>query len=338
MCLFAAVYRILPECPLLILANREEARNRPSLPPQLVQSDSEPLAWLGGRDGVAGGTWLGLNAAGLVAAVTNRPKSSMPAEPRSRGLLCRDLLGCMSADEAREEASRQLSRHKFNGFNALMLEHESGFVLESADRLDATFLTPGIHVVTNGPLNDPRDRRIRRVRAELEHLRQTAGSLDEWIIAGQRICSRNEEQDAMADDRGTVSSTLIALTNDPSQVRYLFADGPPSNTPYEEYSHLARQLFAGRSQPFGPNRSGSIHRIHLRGPWDYEWLSTSADSRIAVAPAGRMKMPASWRDRFGEAAGTVRFRRRFHRPTNLEPRERVFLVFDGIGGRGSVSL
>ena len=32
------------------------------------------------------------------------------------------------------------------------------------------------------------------------------------------------------------------------------------------------------------------------------------------------------------------FSRRFHRPTNLEPHERVFLVFDGIGGEGRITL
>ncbi len=32
------------------------------------------------------------------------------------------------------------------------------------------------------------------------------------------------------------------------------------------------------------------------------------------------------------------FSRRFHRPTNLEPHERVFLVFEGIGGAGRVRL
>jgi beta-galactosidase/beta-glucuronidase len=32
------------------------------------------------------------------------------------------------------------------------------------------------------------------------------------------------------------------------------------------------------------------------------------------------------------------FRRRFHCPTNLEPDDRVWLVFDGVGGEGTISV
>jgi hypothetical protein len=49
-------------------------------------------------------------------------------------------------------------------------------------------------------------------------------------------------------------------------------------------------------------------------------------------------MPATWQSLFGDAAGTARFRRRFNRPTNLDPDERVFLVFGGLAGWVRVSL
>lgn len=76
----------------------------------------------------------------------------------------------------------------------------------------------------------------------------------------------------------------------------------------------------------------SVHRIHLKGPWEYEWISSSADG-----PRGRVTMPADWQSLFGEAAGRARFVRTFHRPSNLDD-ETVWLTFDGVGGEGPVTV
>jgi len=88
------------------------------------------------------------------------------------------------------------------------------------------------------------------------------------------------------------------------------------------------------------------HRMHLKGPWEYEWLSPIPPARLAhtvgagepLSPRGKLRMPATWQAVFGDASGQVRFRRRFHRPTNLEPHEQVFLVFDGVGGTAQLAL
>jgi hypothetical protein len=93
------------------------------------------------------------------------------------------------------------------------------------------------------------------------------------------------------------------------------------------------------------------HRIHLKGPWECEWLEPIDRSNdhlrspdrhrpgTAATPVSlRVKMPVDWRKVFGCVAGRIRFRRRFGRPTNLGPDERLFVVFDGIGGMGNVWL
>ena len=49
-------------------------------------------------------------------------------------------------------------------------------------------------------------------------------------------------------------------------------------------------------------------------------------------------MPIDWISLFGDRSGRARFLRRFGRPTNLEPHERLFLMFDGIGGAARVAL
>jgi hypothetical protein len=41
-------------------------------------------------------------------------------------------------------------------------------------------------------------------------------------------------------------------------------------------------------------------------------------------------LPAAWRDLFGERAGSARFTRRFNRPTNLDPNERVWIVLTDV--------
>lgn len=79
------------------------------------------------------------------------------------------------------------------------------------------------------------------------------------------------------------------------------------------------------------------HRIHLKGPWQYEWLG-AGDAHLPFPRSGRVTMPADWQSLFGERSGTARFTRRFHRPTNLEPHERVLLAFDGVGGAARIAL
>jgi hypothetical protein len=77
----------------------------------------------------------------------------------------------------------------------------------------------------------------------------------------------------------------------------------------------------------------SVHRINIKGPWEFEWIEPPDGG-----PAGRAKMPADWASLFGERAGAVRWTRRFHEPTGLEPGDRVWLAFAGIGGTARITL
>jgi hypothetical protein len=88
------------------------------------------------------------------------------------------------------------------------------------------------------------------------------------------------------------------------------------------------------------------HRMHLKGPWRYEWIpdahSASSNSAFncddAPSVSGEVRLPADWRTLFGDRGGTICFLRRFGRPTNLEPHEQVFLVFDRIEGTARIFL
>src|SRR5207249_505079 len=94
MCLLAVYFRVAVDAPVIVGANREEFYARGGEAPRLMGQSCRVLA---GRDPRAGGTWLGVNEHGVVVAVTNRPTSHVPAAPRSRGLLTRDLLEYGSA-------------------------------------------------------------------------------------------------------------------------------------------------------------------------------------------------------------------------------------------------
>lgn len=65
--------------------------------------------------------------------------------------------------------------------------------------------------------------------------------------------------------------------------------------------------------------AGPIHSIRLKGPWDV------LISELAPDVWHRHTLPCPWRECFGEIAGLACFRRNFHRPTGLEPGNRVCL-------------
>ncbi|HUE16107.1 MAG TPA: hypothetical protein VMR25_18190 [Planctomycetaceae bacterium] len=81
----------------------------------------------------------------------------------------------------------------------------------------------------------------------------------------------------------------------------------------------------------------SLHRIHLRGPWQLEWNS-GAKAFADKTTVQKIRLPADWNDLFGAFSGRVRLTRVFHQPTNLAPNEKVELVFQEWPGVWAISL
>ncbi|HEY2840991.1 MAG TPA: NRDE family protein [Pirellulales bacterium] len=245
MCLLAILYRSVPEAPLLVAANREEFFDRPYELPTITPG---PVRYLAGRDLRAGGTWLGVNEFGLVAAVTNRPLDHPPAEPRSRGQLCREMLLCRGADEAADLAARELKSERYAGANFIAADNRAAFLIEHGGEVALTPLAPGLHLVTNGRPNDPSDPRQSLARELFSAVGiRTTG---EFLDVARSVCRQGPDPATgrtiliRLPERGTVSSTLIALPNDRAQTIYEFAAGPPDVTPYRDYSGLMRELLA----------------------------------------------------------------------------------------------
>jgi uncharacterized protein with NRDE domain len=250
MCLLAIHFRVCPAAPLLVAANREEFYARPSLPPSV---QAGPPRVLCGVDARAGGTWLGVNEHGLVAAVTNRPaprllQSSRGAlaerhPPRSRGLLCRELLNFDRAAAATQFAQEQLSTGLYDGANFVCADANYAAVVHAGPRLEVVELPPGLHILTAGDVNDATDRRQLLARALFAQ--RAWRSPQEFAEAAGQVCSCGPQADGpgivlRGEDRGTVSSTILALARQRGESLYLFADGAPDRTPYENYSRLLR--------------------------------------------------------------------------------------------------
>ena len=107
MCTVVILRRPEHRWPILIAANRDEMLDRPWSPPARHWPDRAEV--VAGRDELAGGTWLGVNDHGLVAAVMNRPGSLGPADDkRSRGELVLEALD--HADAARRRRGAGSSR------------------------------------------------------------------------------------------------------------------------------------------------------------------------------------------------------------------------------------
>jgi len=246
MCVFSATFQLLPDFPLLVLANRDESRARPTEPPQ-CHAPHDATPWIGGLDRQARGTWLGINAAGLLVAVTNRAKTNLPENVRSRGLLCRELLAHPSVDDARSALDDQLRRHHFAGFNLLLFSAEQAMVIEAGDKFAAHVLAPGIHTIANAGLNDPVDPRVARAQFEVNEALARCRHADDWIEAARPITALHAADQLAGlclhrNGWGTVSSTLLVLAAERVQSRYLYAAGSPCTTPFTDYSPLLRSL------------------------------------------------------------------------------------------------
>jgi uncharacterized protein with NRDE domain len=245
MCLVAIFFRIVEDAPLIVGANREEFYARGGEPPQVFDGACRAVA---GRDPTAGGTWLGVNEHGVLIAVTNRPKSELPAQPRSRGLLARELLECDSASAAVARASQALGANHYAGCNVVCADQERLVVLHAADWLRVRPLPSGIHVLTARDVNDGSDRRLGHAHWWLHQ--RPYGDASDCVAALKELCGQRGNGDPAiclhGPDRGTVSSTIVALPTRLSDSVYLHAQGPPDRTPYQDYSALLRGLLAGK--------------------------------------------------------------------------------------------
>jgi uncharacterized protein with NRDE domain len=247
MCTLVALHRCVPDASLWIAANRDEYLDRPAEGPALREGRSGAV--IAPLDRRAGGTWWGLNAAGVFAAVTNRPTLSLDPTRRSRGQLVLDVLGARSAADAAEALSR-LDPDAYNPFNLFVADGREAFavVYESRPRLVA--LAPGVHVIGNA---DPNARDVPKLRRTLERAEEVASGAPGAIADGLAAICRTHEEDALASPcvhrggYGTRSSTLLRLGSAGDLLHH--ADGPPCTSAYRDFTPLLARLGAS-AEPY----------------------------------------------------------------------------------------
>jgi hypothetical protein len=81
-----------------------------------------------------------------------------------------------------------------------------------------------------------------------------------------------------------------------------------------------------------PESNQTAHRIRLRGPW---LLQPTA---VPSTPPRRVHLPAPWAELFKADVRDVQLSRRFNRPTNLGPADRISLVVNDLPAGARVSL
>ena len=183
MCLIVVGWRVHPDYPLVLAANRDEFYARPTANAARWPDASQVF---GGIDLEAGGTWLGITETGSFAAITNVREPNMAKGAISRGALTRDFL---LSDTPATTYAEQLDGSAYAGFNLLLGDGKS-LVYCSNRGGEIRELAPGIYGLSNHLLDSPWPKLIKAREGFSEALKQLpdeAGFFD--LLADQTIVS-----------------------------------------------------------------------------------------------------------------------------------------------------
>jgi uncharacterized protein with NRDE domain len=244
MCTLIVLHRCFADAELLVAANRDEYLDRPAELPALRRWNGRTV--LAPRDARAGGTWLGMNDAGVFAALTNRPTASPDPSRRSRGLLVSDALAVPGAAAAAARLAG-LTPGAYNPFNLFVCDREDAFAIVYEEKAEVRRLEAGAHVIGNG---DPDSRRLPKVARLLDEAEAVAAGRSEDALARlARSCRTHRASGPPLEDTcihagpyGTRSSALLRWGSRRDANVFRFADGPPCESDYEDFTPLLTQL------------------------------------------------------------------------------------------------
>lgn len=254
MCTVIFLRRPDHDWPVIIGANRDEMNNRPWKPPARHWEDRPDV--IAGLDETAGGTWLGVNEDGVVAAVLNRFGTLGPADgKRSRGELPLEALDHADAIDA-AQALAELDGDAYRPFNMVIADNRDAYWLANrgTGKIDITEIPEGLSILTAHDLNDVgKSARTRRNLPRFVSAPAPNPEADDWfawqaLMADTGIEAPDpEHHDIRADAMlvrsnigfETVSSSLIGLPAIPTSEHelrrrpvWLFAKGQPDKIPY----------------------------------------------------------------------------------------------------------
>lgn len=244
MCLVLAAVRVLDDAPLVLLANRDEWYDRPSEGPRSRGGDPEIVC---GLDLRAGGTWLGRNAAGVVAVLTNRPGPQDASRP-SRGGIPMTALGARDAADGARRAADLAASLRPNPFSLLVADRRGAwFVSAESDGMPSVReLAPGLRTHTNTHDLDalPADVVLRASGVALPAFTpgmpiDAAVAVLEGVAAGHAPLDGTRAAACVhAGFRGTVSSAILVLAADPSRDVFRHAAGAPCGARFADVGRV----------------------------------------------------------------------------------------------------
>jgi hypothetical protein len=193
---------------------------------------------------------MGANERGVWVGLTNRWAGMEDRSLRSRGLLCRDLLGVDSAADA--VAWLESSTEPYNPFHVLVADFERMFLVEhDVDGTRARELQPGCHLVTNRPYDEtpaePKAERVWRLLCDRGLWPIEPGSPAPADLEARLIVVLGDHGERGADaiclhggSHGTKSAAVwrvapSADAGDPARVSVAFAEGAPCSSPFSPF-------------------------------------------------------------------------------------------------------
>lgn len=175
MCIVVFGYQAHPEYRLILAANRDEFLARPTEQASWwspdaannggdgddVDTDKSNIQILSGKDGLSGGTWLGVSReGGRFAAVTNYRDGSTPELPqsRSRGLLVTSWLAGehkLTAESFMKNVAAE--GQAYNGFNLIIGNTGSIWYYSNRSKSNTPvqIVQPGVYGLSNELLDTP---------------------------------------------------------------------------------------------------------------------------------------------------------------------------------------
>lgn len=231
----------------ILAANRDEDPGRPTDPPGILCRSPRVI---GGRDRVAGGTWLAVRHGAAVAMLNRRPDGATIAPTRSRGLLALDIACAPVFDApgttasaagtldrcARSAAAAAFEADDYAPFSMLFATHDRAWVLAWNGVSRTIDLPAGWSVLTHAELNDDTEPRTRRLRRELSGFTPDSPGAAENRLR-ELLAAHDAPAVCLHDVRmPTLSSSIVVLAA--GSVRYVHSDGRPCTGVWTDRSDL----------------------------------------------------------------------------------------------------
>ena len=214
MCLAIFAQNVLPDWPLVVVANRDELHVRPT---EAARPWDDTPSLLAGRDLQAGGTWLGLTAEGRIALLTNYRETGLRDEQApSRGHLAeRYLRDGQSAQHYLQ--TLQQNNAPYNGFNLLLGDLSNvarpeffwvsnrllvGDKIRQRKTINPTAISAGLYGLSNAMLDTPWPKVRSGVAQFAQALARDSGKFNQDAMYFNLLADNNNFSDQVLPSTG----------------------------------------------------------------------------------------------------------------------------------------